>query len=398
MNKFIAKLFVSALAFTALSVHADLPHSFSSGNVIYSQDMNENFEYVDQSERRYVWVDCVSDQGALQNHLNWDTSPSYVEYGINGDCSGGITIKGDYVYLSRADGATSASIKVPSGATENEGEAVYIEGSGYVRIEGIEIGSGNEKYQGIGLFSSHLEIREGTTINKPSSENESNAIYSENSSVTLRTDGGDIAVNGGFSASDRSFVYLRAEDGDITVTDDMSARRNSSLKLRENGGDISVGDLSAQRNSSLTIEGSVQIGNISITNGVVDISGDLNSPNTSVELYMNSSMLLEEVSAVGHVGVYSGSMAYINNSTFNGMYLFLGGNAYMEGSSKTTASITLNGGASEIRFASGSDTNYLNGQNLNLCNNTNYIEGYSSSGQALHGGVINAYTGDDTCP
>ena len=134
MKKINIQLLAGMVSLFALSAHADLPYHFSAGDVIYADDVNANFEYVDQSEFRHVSVDCTSDSAALQKHLNWNTSPSYVYYIISGACDGGVVIYGDYVVLEKDENADSASIKVPNNATSeyHTGEAVYIRGSGYV--------------------------------------------------------------------------------------------------------------------------------------------------------------------------------------------------------------------------------------------------------------------------
>ena len=70
MKKINIQLLAGMVSLFALSAHADLPYHFSAGDVIYADDVNANFEYVDQSEFRHVSVDCTSDSAALQKHLN----------------------------------------------------------------------------------------------------------------------------------------------------------------------------------------------------------------------------------------------------------------------------------------------------------------------------------------
>ena len=274
-----------------------------------------------------------------------------------------MVIYGDYVVLEKDENADSASIKVPNNATSeyHTGEAVYIRGSGYVYIVGVEIGGGAAENSGIGVNSSFLRIREGTTIHQPTAENRNTAIYAENSYIDIRTDSdneGDIAINGRLEIEYNSDIYIKAESSDITVDGRVTALYNSTVQIRDvdstDAHDITINDeVYARRNSTLRINGSANIeGNISATNGVIQISngfvqsGD-GERDKRIGLFLNSSLFLAD-STVDFVRVSQNSGAYINNSNFYGMSLWLGSTAYIDGTSKTEDDIKLYNDGAEI--------------------------------------------------
>ena len=367
MKKINIQLLAGMVSLFALSAHADLPYHFSAGDVIYADDVNDNFEYVDQSEFRHVSVDCASDSSALQKHLNHSTSPSYVYYVISGACDGGVVIYGDYVVLEKDENADSASIKVPDNATGeyHTNEAVYIRGSGFVDITGVEIGGGAAENNGISIDSSFLRMREGTIVHDPASGDDTNAIYAENSYIIIRADdggdGGDIDINGEVLAQYSSTVYIRSDSKDINIDGEVNANHNSFLRIRDP--DNSDGN-------------------------EVNITGN-------VDVFHSSSINLRGVSDFSFIGVYHTSGANIIDSTFNGMEVWLGSNARIRGDSKTTGDIVLYYGGAEIQLAyttSGTNVEYLNGHELILCNNDNFIRGYSDYGYSFGGTVRSVNT------
>ena len=161
-------------------------------------------------------------------------------------------------------------------------------------------------------------------------------------------------------------VYIRSDSKDINIDGEVNANHNSFLRIRDP--DNSDGN-------------------------EVNITGN-------VDVYHSSSINLRGVSDFSFIGVYHTSGTNIIDSTFNGMEVWLGSNARIRGTSETTGDITLYGSSSEINFRQRADddntANYLNGKNLNLCNNTNYIRGFvaGSVTGSLHGGTVVEYSGD----
>lgn len=300
--KSIFKLSAAAIAvsLSTSALAADALTTFSSGETIYAEDMNENFEYledkIDDSTESYYTanIDCDADEFALADYLSTARFSGQLKVYVSGTCTGPVYIQKDDVYLYDATIEKSADIDT----------ALYIEGRTSIRLYDTTITSGE------------IRVKRGADV----------TIYADDGSgLVLPTLSAD--TDGEYD--DNLYVHSSIFKIDSGTVENMSlmARANSSIQIDNDAIvgiyqiDLDNGTYLDSNLETLTVEGeiymagnstfegyNVNAGWIQVRRGSIFEADDVTTTDR-IKVRSNSVFQAEAVNSVEQVSVgYNSSL------------------------------------------------------------------------------------------
>ena len=446
------KLFLSALAVALAGSAYAVPNSFSDGDIVSAEEMNANFQHLEQQFQGTQQALAKKVNCAAGEKIGKAIDDGYTNITVSGTCTENLLFFeewGDntfalaprYLKLTGAD--STAKLVDASGGSEN---TIFVGAGTTLSIENLTISGGS---YGLAAYRNSNLLLSGVTI-----ENFTNRGISVSDSSYLGVNDGGVTISGGSGAQrgihlgtgssgwvhtsnisnvergvnlfSNSFLYLynftiEASNTGINIGESQVMKINDGVGVIEGTSDRAVdvarGNFYSWGPGSLTIQNLNGGLGISLESGISrihnlkmpDFNNTGNGGDPALEIYENSSFRLEGAEITGStdgpmIGIYDSSVVKIQNSTItatsasNG--LELGGSSRLQFRNSTiSGSVTDNlVGVYEGSSAKIEDSSTLTitsaGQGLRVSESSQLIFKDSTiSGTVTDGGLVNVGEG-----